>query len=351
MSTPFSVIIPTHNQAPALQQHLPVILKQDYDDFEVIVVDISSTDETKDVLENLELQHPNLRHTRTPQTARDISLERLALTLGIRSARHEWIVITHADCEPATDRWLQCLNAQIKESKELLIGVAKYDESRRTWFDRKVGFFRLWNTLANIRHINGGHAAMRADGCNMALRKTTFLESDGFGSHLNLLTGAEELLANRLSKPKNTAVVVDADALVVEDRLAEHRLWKQQRVFYMETRKHQKNTFLYRTKLNMRMLSFWLLFLLAIGTYPVLLYFYPEEEMATSIIAILVLLLFLIYNIIALHNLNRFAHAIGYEHGFHITGFLFTLMLPFWNISAWISHCLAPESEFNKKFV
>lgn len=351
MSTPFSIIIPTHNQAPALQQHLPVILEQDYDEFEVIVVDVSSTDETKEVLESLELQHPNLRHTRTPQTARDISLERLALTLGIRSARHEWIVITHADCEPATNRWLQCLNAQINESKELLIGVAKYDESRRTWFDRKVGFFRLWNTLANLQHIRSGHAAVRADGCNIALRKTLFLDSDGFGSHLNLLTGAEELLANRLSKPNNTAVVDDADALVVEDRLAEHRLWKQQRVFYMETRKYQKNTFLYRTKQNLTMLLYWMMILITIGIYPVLHYFYPEEEIAISIIATLLLLLLVTYNILSLRSLNRSAHAIGYEHGFYITGFLFTLKMPLWNIAAWISHRLAPESEFNKKFV
>ena len=351
MSTPFSIIIPTHNQAPALQQHLPVILEQDYDDFEVIVVDVSSTDETKVVLESLELQHPNLRHTRTPQTARDISLERLALTLGIRSACHEWIVITHADCEPATNRWLQCLDAQIKESTDLLIGVAKYDESHRTWFDRKVGFFRMWNTLANLQHIRSGYAAVRADGCNMALRKSLFLESDGFGSHLNLLTGAEELLANRLSKPSNTAVVDDVDALVIQDRLAEHRLWKQQRVFYMETRKHQKNTFLYRTKQNLRMLQFWLVILMAIGIFPMMHYIYPNGEVFLDTIAGLLLLLLLFYNHLSLRNLNRSARAIGYEHDFYITGFIFTLKLPLWNIAAWISHRLSPESEFSKKFV
>ena len=78
---PLSVVIAAHNQATAIRRHLPAILAQDYERFEVIVVNASSTDDTKDVLERLELQHANLHHTFTPHSARDISLERLALRL------------------------------------------------------------------------------------------------------------------------------------------------------------------------------------------------------------------------------------------------------------------------------
>ena len=223
---PLSIIIPAHNQAPELQRHLPAIMEQDYDDFEVIVVDMSSTDETMKVLEDMELQYPSLRHTCTPSTARDISLERLALTLGFRSAKHEWMVVTHADCRPATSQWLRCMAEAVVEEKEILVGVAKYDEQRHTWFDYKVGFYRLWNTLANLRHIRGGHAAVRADGCNVGLRRSFILSQDGFGDHLNLLTGAEELLVNRLSTAKNTVVCDSTDAIVIEDRLPARRLWK-----------------------------------------------------------------------------------------------------------------------------
>ena len=345
---PLSVVIPTHNQAQDLQRHLPAILDQDYDDFEVIVVDMASTDETKDVLEHLELLYPNLRHSHTPATARDISLERLALTLGIRTARYEWVVITHPNCRPLTSQWLHTLSTQMKDGKDIIVGVAKYDEERQTWFDYKVGFFRLWHTLANLDHIREGHPAVRADGCNLAVRKSLFLNKDAFSNHLNLLTGAEELLVNHLSNSHNTAVVTTKDAMVIEDHLPSKRLWKKQRVFYMETRRHQQNASLYRAKQNLRLLFPWLVFITLCALWPVLACFYPQEEIAISLITGLVIM---VLTGVWIRNCNRAAYAIGYEHRYVLTRLLFTLALPLWNFSAWLTYLFSPKTEFCKKFV
>lgn len=348
---PLSIVIPTHNQAPELRKHLPAILEQDYEDYEVIVVDIASTDETREVLEELGLRFPALRHSGTPATARDISLERLALTLGIRAAKHEWVVITHANCQPASPLWLKTLSQHMTEDKGIVLGVAKYDEERHTWFDYKVSFFRLWNTLANLRHIRSGHAAVRADGCNLALRRSLFLSEDGFGDHLNLLTGTEELLINRLSTAKNTTVCDSPDAIVIEDRMTASRLWKKHRIFYMETRRHQRHTFIYRTRQNLRLLTPWLLLCALCALWPSLHHFFPEEDLAVGIITGLVFILFFIAVGVWINRWNCAAHVIGYKRNYFITLPLFTFSLPFWNLSACLSHRFAPESEFRKKFV
>ncbi len=348
---PLSIVIPSHDQAPELRQHLPLILEQDYTDFEVIVVDMASTDETRDVLDEMELRYPALRHTRTPESARDISLERLAITLGVRTAKHDWVVITHPDCRPATPRWLQTLARQMTEGKDIVVGVAKYDETAHTWLHRKAGFFRQWNTLANLSHIRSGHAAVRADGCNIALRRTLFFSKDGFGDNLNLLTGAEELLVNHLSTQRNTAIASDPDAIVIQDPLPLEQLWKKQRVFYMETRRHQHHAGLYRATQNMRMLMPWLLLIAVSALWPVLVSICPDEPLATTIITALVLLLALIITIVGIHNANRAARAIGYQRSYVLTRLLFTLQLPFWNLSAWLSHRLASKNDFRKKFV
>ena len=351
MSTPFSIIIPTHNQAPELKTHLPLVLEQDYSDFEVIVVDMASTDETKQVLENLELEYPALRHTITPATARDISLERLALTLGIRTAKHDWVIITHANCQPATSQWLQIFGQAAVEGKEILVGVAKYDEQRRSWFNYKTSFFRLWNTQANLQHIRSGHAAVRADGCNIALRRSLFLSKNGFDNHLNLLSGAEELLVNRLSTASNTAVVSNPEAIVVEDVLPERRLWKKHRVFYMETRRHQKNATPYRTKTNLKQWLPWLLILVPGSLWPVLNYLHPDENVAISIVMGLGFLLTLIILGAWANSFSHRAQAIGYRRSYLFPFLLFAFALPLWNLSALLSYHLSPKKEFRKKFV
>ena len=83
-----SVIIATHNQADALRRNLPRILEQEYERFEVIVVNDASTDDTEDVLKTLELKYANLHHTFTPSGARHISHKRLSLTIGIKAAQY-----------------------------------------------------------------------------------------------------------------------------------------------------------------------------------------------------------------------------------------------------------------------
>ena len=346
-----SVIIPTHNQAVELQSHLPAIMKQNFDEFEVIVVDMASTDETKDVLENMELRYPTLRHTHTPASARDISLERLAITLGLRAAKYERVVITHANCQPATAQWLQHFSEAAAEGKDIIVGVAKYDEQRHTWLDRKAGFFRLWNSVANVNHIHSGNAAVGADGCNLALRKSYFLSKNGFGDHLNLLTGAEELLVNNLSNRHNTATVCNKEAIVIEDVLTSNRQWKQLRLFHMETRRHLHHTGIYRMKQFLHLMLPWLMLAILVGQWPLLHHFYPQEQLATDIICGLLTLLILILTIVWIRHLNLTARSIGYQRTYYLTAVLFMLLLPLWNFHSSISYLLTPKAEFRKKFV
>ncbi|MCR5179919.1 MAG: glycosyltransferase [Bacteroidaceae bacterium] len=347
----FSIIITAHNQAPELRKHLPAILDQFFDDFEVIVVDIASVDETKDVLENLERNYLNLRHTHTPSSARDISLERLALNIGIRSAKYDWIVITHPDCHPTTPYWLQALATHIREDHDILLGAAKYDEDSTECYCQKASFFRLWHTLANIHHILGGHVAVRADGCNMALRRDLFLRSDCFSEHLNLLTGTEELLINQLSNGRNTSLVRDPRALVVQDHLPSERLWKKRRVFYVETRRHQRHTSLFRVKQNSILLLAWILLLGPSLLLLLLLHLHPEQQSICFAVSALAELLAIIIIINRQMTLRKQARHLGYQRTFVLSGYFLTLLIPFWNLSAWLTYLKSPKSEFRKKFV
>ena len=103
---PLSVVIYAHEECDALRRNLPAVLGQDYPQFEVIVVNEGDSDGSSDYLSLMETRHANLRHTFVPDSSRYISHKKLALTLGFKAARHDWLVLTDADCRPTGDQWL-----------------------------------------------------------------------------------------------------------------------------------------------------------------------------------------------------------------------------------------------------
>ena len=98
---PLSVILCARNEAENLRKILPAILEQDYPQFEVIVINDASTDDTEDILGVMEEKYPHLYHSFTPESARYISHKKLALTLGIKASKHDWLVFTETNCTTA----------------------------------------------------------------------------------------------------------------------------------------------------------------------------------------------------------------------------------------------------------
>lgn len=360
---PLSIIIPAHNQAAALRRHLPSILSQDYDRFEIIVINAASTDDTSDVIERFELTNANLRHTFTPTSARDISLERLALTLGFKAATFDWVVITHPDCEPVSSQWLTRIgqaivapnsgpqSRRLKGEPDIVVGQAIFAESRNAWLSRKINFRRLWHDASNFEHILSGHAAMRADGCNMAYRKELFIGNQGFSAHQLLETGAEELLVNYNSTPKNTAVVIAPAATVLQDPMPDKASWLKQRIYDRETRHHEHHAWLYRLREKLRMIMPWL-FILVVTAGFALPFIDENAADQTTMIACgaAILLLALIYICVKIANFNITARALGYKP-YHMSLLLNELRLPFWNLNDGFARRRASRNEFRKKFV
>ncbi len=119
----FSIIMTAYDQARELQESLPAFLTQQYEPgYEVIVVDESSTDETSDVLKLLKNDHPNLYTTFLPKPDRHVVRKKHAYNIGIKAAKHDWLIFTNVSHKPVADDILQAVNDTLDNSAELTLG-------------------------------------------------------------------------------------------------------------------------------------------------------------------------------------------------------------------------------------
>lgn len=237
---PVSVILCARNEADNLKKILPAILEQDYPQFEVIVIDDASTDETEDVLGMLEEKYPHLYHSFTPESARYISRKKLSVTLGIKASKHDWLVFTETDCLPASDQWLKLMARNFTPRTEVVLGYSGYNRTKG-WNHKRIAFDAFFQSLRYMGFALAGKPYMGL-GRNLAYRKELFFKHKGFSSYLNLQRGEDDLFINQIANSENTRVETDYNATVRIQPTYRYSDWKEERTSYMATARFYKGS-------------------------------------------------------------------------------------------------------------
>lgn len=347
---PISVIVLTHDQEYELRRNLPLILEQYYPNYEVIVVDMASKDGTKDLLERLEEDHHNLRHTFTPATSRDISLTRLGITLGMKAAANKWVLLTQADCTPVSHSWIRHMANAMSHHRaaQMVLGYTRITDDNN-YTKRKLQHFNLWQQMIALPYAEK-HGAYRTGGENLLYNRDLFMQHNGFASDATLLTGATDIMVNRNSTKHNTTICTHADAVLNKNVTLEKRMWKQERLFFQETRTHFKRKYLYRMNYALRVIihalnQLLLVLTIALGVYMALQQ--PIWYVACGAAFILWLIQFIVqgkcYNFTSTLTDNR-------KQNFFRTGWFIT-MTALWDMKAWLRHKFTSEKQFRKKYI
>lgn len=230
---PLSIIICAKNESDNIRRNLPSILEQDYPQFEVIVINDGSTDESEDTLSALEEKYHHLYHTFTPDSTRYVSRKKLALTLGIKASKYDWLVFTDANCQASSKNWLKLMARNFTPTTDIVLGYSNY-EPQKKWFDKKVAFDNLFSAMRYL-----GYALIRKPymgiGRNMAYRKEMFFKNKGFSSHLNLQKGDDDLFINETATRNNTRVETSAESVMRMQPIEYRKQWKEEKVSYMAT--------------------------------------------------------------------------------------------------------------------
>ncbi len=213
---PVSVIVYSQASGYNLRVLLPQILQQDYpSQFEVIVVNDETDDDTENIVSELELYYPNLYMTFAPERSRSLSRRKLSLTLGIKAARFDTLLFTDGSCRLTSPNWMRRMMRHLVAGAEIVLGYAELrgDEDGAT-LDRTLSFDRTWEAT---RWISSAicHKPVRGTACNLAYIKRLFFERKGFSNTLNLKYGDDDIFINEIANDANTAIELSDESRVV----------------------------------------------------------------------------------------------------------------------------------------
>jgi len=207
---PMSVIICAKNELENLKQNLLPFLNQDYPDFEIVIVNDCSNDGSDWFLRDLSLEHKNLKVVTINDHPRFKHGKKFAVTLGIKAAKNENLVFTDADCRPASDQWLRCIQRNFNEETEIVLAYSPY-EFRAGILNRFIRYETFITALNYLSYALKGIPFMGV-GRNMAYRKSLFFKGKGFASHMHILSGDDDLFVNQNANRTNTRIEIDFDS-------------------------------------------------------------------------------------------------------------------------------------------
>ncbi|MCX6305834.1 MAG: glycosyltransferase [Bacteroidetes bacterium] len=228
-----SVVICAHNEYHHLKETLPLILEQDYPDYEVLVVNHSSDDDTHYLLTRLEEEYPHLTTIYIREDLNFFSGKKFPLSIGIKSAKHNLVLLTDADCKPESKEWIRHMQSAFMPKTEVVLGYGPYYRAagllnKLIRFDTaQIAIQYLSYALAGIPYMGVGR--------NLSYVKPVFYRNQGFIAHYRIRSGDDDLFINRVANRSNTAIMVHPDSFTFSEPKPTLGKWITQKKRHLST--------------------------------------------------------------------------------------------------------------------
>ncbi|WP_375446106.1 glycosyltransferase [uncultured Fibrella sp.] len=234
-----TIVVCANNEHDNLLELLPMLTAQDYPLFEVLVMDDRSTDLSDVLLEELVPLLPNLRYIRVDVEAAHVTPKKYALTIAMKKATYPTVLLTDADCRPASDQWLAGMVAPLQNaSTEIVLGISPYD--------RKPGLLNflirsetLFTAVQYVSMAVAGRPYMGV-GRNLLYRRELFFRHKGFYSHMRVWGGDDDLFVNEAATARNVAVSLHPDTFTTSTPKETWQAWRRQKQRHLNVGKRYK---------------------------------------------------------------------------------------------------------------
>ncbi|MCX6350474.1 MAG: glycosyltransferase [Bacteroidetes bacterium] len=236
---PLSVVITAKDEVQNLRENLPHWLMQEHKNYELIIVNDQSEDGTDDLLKEYQQHFKHLKVVTIEPNVNTYRGKKLALTLAFKSAKNDILVLTDADCKPASKKWLTYMQQPFfNKETEIALGYSPY-QSKNSFLNLLIRYETVMTAMQYFSFAIGGNPYMGV-GRNLAYRKNLFFDNKGFAPYLHLPSGDDDLFVNKHATEYNIAVVLNPASFMVSVPETKWKNWFRQKHRHLSVGKHYK---------------------------------------------------------------------------------------------------------------
>ncbi len=237
---PVSIIICAKDEEENLRKFLPRILEQKYPNYEVIVVNDCSEDDSEFVLNDFLTKYPHLHVTTIKKDERFSHGKKLAIAIGIKAAHYEKMLFIDADCYPESDRWIYTMQQQFQNKTEIVLGYGGYIPEKG-FLDKLI---RYDTVSVAVNYMAFAHAGLpyMGVGRNLAYTKNIYNKSSKFSKHYYIKSGDDDLFVSEVGNRENTAVTLNPESFTRSTQVSSFLTWKYQKRRHLTTSPNYKFT-------------------------------------------------------------------------------------------------------------
>ena len=224
---PVSIVICARNAYEYLAELIPVLMTQDYPDYEIVVVNDCSDDETEEYLKEFTRHETIVKPVQMKQHLNFFNGKKFPLSMGIKSAQNDLIVLTDCNSIPTNNQWLRSVVNCYGKNTEVVIGYSPFSQ-KKGFLNKLIRFDAIQNALLYLSAALNGHPYMGI-GNNLSYRKELFYRNKGFISHYTTSVGDDDLFVSQVATQKNTEVLIDPDNAILTRPPQSFHQWKRQK--------------------------------------------------------------------------------------------------------------------------
>jgi glycosyltransferase involved in cell wall biosynthesis len=248
---PISVIVCAKNEEENVIKFIPILAEQDYPDYEVVLIDDASSDNTLEIFEDFEKKYPNIRLVKVVNNEAFWGNKKFALTLGIKAAKKEYLLFTDADCYPTSKDWIREMSSNFTTEKTIVLGYGAYEKVPGSFLNKLIRFETLLTAVQYFSWAKMGRPYMGV-GRNLAYKKEEFFNVNGFIDHMKIRSGDDDLFINQAAKGKNTTICFSPDSFTYSMPKTSFKDWFRQK------RRHVATASFYKTFDRMQLGGFYI---------------------------------------------------------------------------------------------
>ncbi|MDR6762621.1 glycosyltransferase involved in cell wall biosynthesis [Flavobacterium sp. 2755] len=236
---PVSVIVCAKNEEENVKKFIPLLAEQNYPDFEIVLIDDASSDETLEVFEEFEQKYSNIRLVKVENNEAFWGNKKYALTLGIKAAKKEYLLFTDADCYPTSKDWITSMTSQFDTEKTIVLGYGGYEKIENSLLNKIIRFETILTAVQYFSWAKAGLPYMGV-GRNLAYKKDEFFNVNGFIDHIQVRSGDDDLFINQAANKLNTTISYTPESFTYSKPKESFKDWFTQKRRHVSTAEHYK---------------------------------------------------------------------------------------------------------------